>query len=58
MATPNPVTIGTDLVNDAGGQLLDVAVGVIPAVVGIAAAFWAIRFVLGKLGLRGKAARA
>ena len=52
---PDPVTVAEDLVSTAGESLVNVATGVIPAVVGIAVIFWGIRFVLGKLGLRGKA---
>lgn len=55
---PDPVTVGTDLVTSTGGTLVTTLTGVLPAVIGIGAAFWAVRFVLGKLGMRGKVAQA
>lgn len=52
---PDATTTANNLVNQGGTSLVNVAVGVIPTVISVLVIFWAIRFALSKLGLRGHA---
>lgn len=58
MTNPEIVTTVTTLATDAGETLIATAVGVLPVLIPVFAAFWGIRFALGKLKLNktGKAA--
>lgn len=51
----DPTAIAGGLATDIGGQLIDVVTGVLPVLVPVLAAFWAIRFVVQKVGLGGRA---
>lgn len=52
---PDATTTANNIVNNGGSQLVNVAVGVIPTVIGVLVIFWAIKFALKKMGLGGKA---
>jgi hypothetical protein len=51
---PNPTQIGTDLVQNVGGQTLDFAIGVAPVAVPIVLGLTAVTWALAKFGLLGK----
>jgi hypothetical protein len=49
-----PVDVVTDIAQDGGQALLSVVGSVLPILIPIFAAFWGIRYALGKLGITSK----
>lgn len=52
---PDATQTANNLVNNGGSQIANVAVAVLPTVIGVLVLFWAIRFALKKVGMRGSA---
>lgn len=52
----DPTAVATTLASNVGGQLVDTVVGVLPVIVPVLLALWALSFVMHKFGL-GKKAR-